>query len=211
MSDNRRQLVLDERDADIALHALKFYMEAKGMELSENTLRLRAKLDDFMGDTPFVRPDGQNIAAILGARGGTIGGASTSDAKKAAAAANGAKGGRPHKPNLYIKFAKEVWHTPDPKLLNQLYIAIGNNTWLPDEVGDEKTGPYVRVYVPEITPALEKLLKNSMNIFEWDDKPFFRLCDEHKTDDCRAITNAEREQVSNCTHVKCGNTAEWIY
>lgn len=211
MSDNKRQLILDERDADIALHALKFYMDAKGMELSGNTLRLRAKLDDFMGDTPFVRPDGQNIAAILGARGGTIGGASTSDAKKAAAAANGAKGGRPHKPNLFIKFCKEVWVTPDPELLNLLYIAIGNNSWLPDESDSDKTGPYVRVYVPEITTKLKKHLSKSLNVFEWDERPFFRLCTQHKNEHCKEISDGERQSVATCMTHHCQNPADWIY
>lgn len=208
MPDEKRQLILDESDADIALHALKFYMNSKGNELGMNTLRLRSKLDDFLGNAPFVRPDGVNIAAILGARGGTIGGASTSDAKKAAAAANGAKGGRPRKPNLYIRFAKCVWTEPDPKLLNELYKLAGTNTWLPDEQENVTQGPYVRMVVPEVSAKLEKLLSNSMNVFEWDEKPIYRVCAEHKNDLCSSLPVAE--SLDACCLI-CNNRAEWVY
>lgn len=208
MSDEERQLKLDVSDAHIALHALKYYMNAKGGELSENTLQLRSKLDNFLGDTPFVMPDGLNIAAILGARGGTIGGASTSDAKKAAAAANGAKGGRPRKPNLYIRFAKAVWTEPDPKLLNELYKLAGTNTWLPDEQENVKHGPYVRMVVPEVSAKLEKLLSSSLNVFEWDEKPIYRVCAEHKNELCASLPSAERQDA--CC-LLCGKRAEWVY
>lgn len=211
MPEGKKPLDLDELETSLALHALRFYMNAKGFEISDNTKRLEAKFDAYLSNTTFVVSEVENVFSILGSRGGTKGGASTSDAKRAAAAANGAKGGRPHKPNLFIKFAKEVWKTPDPKLLNQLYIMVGNNSWLPDEVGDETAGPYVRVYVPEITPALEKLLKNSMNVYDWDDKPYFRLCAEHKNEHCRAITKEEKDQVSTCNLGRCSNAAEWIY
>ena len=211
MPETKRPINLDESEASLALHALRFYMNAKGYEVSDNTKRLESKLDDYLSGTTFVVSQVENVASILGARGGTKGGASTSDAKRAAAAANGAKGGRPHKPNLFIKFSKDVWKAPDPALLNQLYLMVGNNSWLPDEVGDEITGPYVRVYVPEITKALEKLLKNSMNVYDWDDKPYFRLCSEHKNEHCRAITKEEKEKVSNCNLGRCVNEAEWIY
>jgi hypothetical protein len=202
-------LHLDEMEVSLALHALRFYMNAKGLEISQNTQDLETKFDDYLRDTTFVVSEVENIASIFGARGGTKGGASTSEAKRAAAATNGAKGGRPHKPNLFIKFTKEVWQKPDPTLLNKLYTLIGNNSWLPDETGEEKTGPYVRAYVPEITPALEKLLSHSMSVLEWDDKPFLRLCDEHKNDLCRVITNDERLRACMC--VSCSAQANWIY
>jgi hypothetical protein len=209
MAHEKRLLNLDEPEASLALHALRFYMNAKGFEISQNTIQLETKLDEFLNETTFVVSEVESVASILGARGGTKGGASTSEAKRAAAAANGAKGGRPHNPNVFIKFAKSVWQEPDPKLLNLLYQSIGNNTWLPDERGDEKQGPYVRVYIPQVTPALEKLLSNSLNVFEWDDKPFLRLCTEHKNEQCKEITNPERLEASSCT--VCGQPAEWIY
>lgn len=204
-------LKLDEMETSLALHALRFYINAKGLEISDNTKRLEAKFDDYLSDTTFVVSEVENVFSILGSRGGTKGGASTSEAKRAAAAANGAKGGRPHKPNLFIKFCKEVWVKPDPELLNKLYIAIGNNAWLPDESDADKTGPYVRVYVPKITPGLEKLLSKSMNVFEWDERPFFRLCTEHKNDYCKTITDEERQSVATCMNHPCTNSADWIY
>lgn len=143
------------------------------------------------------------------AEAGAKGGAARTSAKAAAARANGAKGGRPRKPNLFIKFAKAVWQEPDPNLLNKLYVLVGDNTWLPDEQGEERTGPYVRVYVPQVTSALEKLLTNSMNVFEWDTKPFLRLCKEHKNDLCKEMTEAERLKASSCG--TCGEPADWIY
>lgn len=208
MTDKERQLKLDESDAHIALHALKFYMNAKGYELSSNTLKLRSKLDDFLGESPFVMPEDRNIAAILGARGGSIGGTSTSEAKKAAAAANGAKGGRPRKPNLHIRFAKCVWTEPDPKLLNELYKLAGNNTWLPDEQDNVTQGPYARMIVPEVSAKLEKLLSSSLNVLEWDDKPMYWVCIEHKNELCTALSDAAKDGKSCLT---CGKPAEWIY
>lgn len=202
-------LILDEMETSLALHALRFYMNAKGLEISDNTKRLEAKFDAYLSDTTFVVSEVENVFSILGSRGGTKGGASTSGAKRAAAAANGAKGGRPHKPNLFIKFSKGVWVEPDPTLLNELYKLVGTNTWLPDEQADAKHGPYVRIYVPEISKKLEKLLSHSMNVFEWDDKPFLRQCDEHKNDLCKAITAEEKQSVSHCT--TCGAEANWIY
>jgi hypothetical protein len=209
MPEEKKLLNLDELEASLALHALRFYENAKGCEVSQNTKDLEAKLNDFLSDTSFVVTQVESVASMLGARGGTKGGASTSDAKRAASAANGAKGGRPRKPNLFIKFAKTVWGEPDPTLLNKLYLLVGNNTWLPDESDDVRTGPYVRIHVPEITPALEKLLSNSMNVFEWDDKPFMPLCTEHVKDFCRAITERERQKAGSCSI--CGQRAEWIY
>lgn len=209
MNDDKRELNLDESEASLALHALRFYINAKDDDVSENTKGLEAKLDWYLSGTVFEVTQIESLASILGSRGGTKGGASTSAAKRAAAAANGAKGGRPRNPNLFIKFAKAVWSEPDPVLLNELYTQIGTNSWLPDEQGGEKSGPYVRVYIPEITKKLEKQLNNSMNVFEWDNKPFYRLCDEHKNDLCKSITAAEKARASSCT--TCGAEAKWVY
>ena len=103
MSKEKTPLTLDEMEAALALHALRFYMNAKGYEVSQNSKDLEAKLDDYLNDTTFVIGQVESVASILGARGGTKGGASTSDAKKAAAAAEAAaeparkKPGRPPK------------------------------------------------------------------------------------------------------------------
>jgi hypothetical protein len=48
-------------------------------------------------DRTLYRRGWQDRGAVGGAKGGKIGGRSTSDAKAAAAKANGAKGGRPRK------------------------------------------------------------------------------------------------------------------
>jgi hypothetical protein len=208
MIEEKRTLNLDELEASLALHALRFYINAKGNEVSSNTERLEAKLDEYLSGTTFVVSQVESVASILGARGGTKGGASTSEAKKAAAAANGAKGGRPRKPNLFIKFSKSVWQEPDPKLLNELYQLVGNNTWLPDERGDETEAPYVRVYVPEVSKRLEKLLSNSLNVWEWDEKGLYRYCMEHANKSCSELPAAEKLK-SACT--TCGNPAVWIY
>ncbi|MBX9695213.1 MAG: hypothetical protein K2Z81_22695 [Cyanobacteria bacterium] len=208
MTDKKRIVNLDEDEASLALHALRFYMNAKGREVSANSEHLEAKLDQFLIGTSFVVTEVESVASILGARGGTKGGVSTSDAKRAAAAANGAKGGRPPKPNLFIKFAKAVWHEPDPKLLNELYTLIGNNTWLPDERGDEKEGPYVRVHVPEVNSRLEKLLSNSLNVFEWDEKGIYRFCNEHAND---AATQLRADDTIGVMCTICSKQAYWIY
>lgn len=208
MTDAKRVVNLDESEASLALHVLRFYMNAKGREVSANSERLEAKLDQFLSSTTFVVEQVESVASILGARGGIKGGASTSDAKRAASAANGAKGGRPPRPNLCIKFAKAVWHEPDPKLLNELYQLIGNNTWLPDEVGDEREGPYVRVHVPEVSPRLQKLLTNSLNVFEWDEKGLYRFCTEHVNNAAFQLRAAESAEAT-CS--VCGNQAHWIY
>lgn len=208
MPETKKPLNLDEMEASLALHALRFYMNAKGNEVSSNTERLEAKLDDYLSGTTFVVQRVENVASILGARGGTKGGASTSAAKKAAAALNGAKGGRPPKPNLYIKFSKTVWQEPDPKLLNELYTLIGNNTWLPDEHDDTTEGPYVRVHVPEVSARLEKLLSNSLNVWEWDEKGLYRFCMEHTNNSSYELPAAEKLE-SACT--VCGKPAIWIY
>lgn len=209
MNDDKRELNLDEPEASLALHALRFYMNAKGNEVSGNTERLEAKLDKYLSGTTFEVTQVESVASILGSRGGAKGGVSTSEAKRAAAAANGAKGGRPRSPNLFIKFAKAVWYEPDPVLLNELYVLLGTNSWLPDEQGGEKSGPYVRVYVPEISKKLKKQLSNSMNVYEWDEKPFYRLCDEHKNEQAKLMTAAEKERMSACT--TCGAEAKWIF
>ena len=116
MTAEKQPLELDENEASLALHALRFYMNAKGDEISSNTERLEARFQDYLNGTEFVVKQVESVASLLGARGGTKGGASTSAAKKAAAAANGAKGGRPPRPNLCIKFSKSVWEQPDPIL-----------------------------------------------------------------------------------------------
>lgn len=208
MQKERMPLVLDEMEASLALHALRFYMNAKGFEVSNNTKELETKLDGFLNGTCFVVSQVESPASLLGARGGTKGGASTSEAKKAAAAANGAKGGRPPKPNLFIKFSKAVWQEPDPKLLNELYQLIGNNAWLPDERGDEKEGPYVRVHVPEVSNRLEKLLSNSLNVFEWDEKGLYRFCPEHVNNAAMQMRAADSADAKCIT---CGKQAHFIY
>jgi len=208
MSKEKTPLVLDEMEASLALHALRFYMNAKGFEVSNNTKELETKLDGFLNGTRFVVSQVESPASLLGARGGTKGGASTSEAKKAAAATNGAKGGRPPKPNLFIKFSKAVWQEPDPKLLNELYQLIGNNAWLPDERGDEKEGPYVRVHVPEVSGGLEKLLSNSLNVFEWDEKGLYRFCPEHVNNAAMQMRAADSADAKCIT---CGKQAHFIY
>lgn len=208
MSNEKEPLKLDEREASLALHALRFYMNAKGREVSANTERLEAKLDQYLSGTTFAATQVESVASILGARGGTKGGASTSEAKKAAAAANGAKGGRPPRPNLCIKFTKSVWQEPDPKLLNALYKLIGNNTWLPDETDDTTEGPYVRVHVPEVSSHLEKLLSNSLNVWEWDEKGLYRYCTEHVVNAANQLRAAES---TNAKCAVCGKQAHWIY
>lgn len=208
MTDEKRVVNLDENEASLALHAVRFYMNAKGREISANTERLEAKLDQFLSGTIFTVTQVESVASILGARGGTKGGASTSEAKRAAAAANGAKGGRPPKPNLFIKFSKSVWYEPDPKLLNELYQLIGNNTWLPDEGADEKEGPYVRVHVPEVNARLEKLLSNSLNVFEWDEQGLYRFCMEHVNN---AAVQLRAAKTADAKCITCGKQAHWIY
>ena len=207
MPEEERQLKVDQVEASLALHALRFYINAKGLEVSDNTRRLENKLDSFVSDT-FVATQVESVASLLGARGGAKGGTSTSDAKKAAAAANGAKGGRPRKPNLYIRFSKSVWTEPDPKLLNELYKLAGTNTWLPDEQENVNQGPYVRMVVPEVRKKLEKLLSSSLNVFEWDEKPHYWVCAEHKNELCSALTTAEKQDA---VCLICRQQAEWVY
>jgi len=185
-------------------------MNAKGAEVSLNLRRLEAKLDDYLGgtiSTVTVR-EVENVASILGARGGAKGGTSTSEAKRTAAAVNGAKGGRPPRPNLCIKFTKSVWQEPDPKLLNELCKLVGTNTWLPDEDGKETEGPYVRVHVSEVSTRLEKLLSNSLSVWEWDHRGIYRFCREHTIDSSYELPAAEKHK-SACT--VCGEPADWIY
>jgi len=201
-------LELDESETSLALHALRFYISAKGHEVSLNTRRLESKFEDYLSETTFVVTEIENVASILGARGGSIGGASTSEAKRAAAAANGAKGGRPHKPNLFIKFAKSVWLEPDPVILNELYKLAETNTWLPDERGDETEGPYVSIYVPEVNKRLEKLLSNSLNVWEWDHVGLYRFCEKHKNDLCTELRDS-RKNTATCQ--TCDQPAEWSY
>jgi len=209
MSDGKDQLKLDEPEASLALHALRFYISAKGNEVSENTRQLETKLDEYLTGTSFVLEQVESVASIFGARGGTKGGASTSEAKRAAAAANGAKGGRPRKPNLFIRFHRSVWEEPDPKLQKKLSTLFGDYSWLPEQKDGETQGPYVRMHVPEVSSALEKLLSYSMNVIEWDEKPFLRVCDAHKNDQCRGITDEERNKASMCNY--CRQPANWIY
>lgn len=209
MPEKKSPLQLGIDEVALALHALRFYMNAKGEGgISSNTRGLEAKLDGYLDGITFVVTQVESPASILGARGGTKGGASTSEAKRAAAAANGAKGGRPPRPNLCIKFSKSVWDQPDPKLLNELYKLIGNNTWLPDEREGVTEGPYVRVHVPEVKPSLEKLLENSLNVWEWDEKELYRFCTEHVNNQAAQMRVAEME---GATCGVCGKQAHWIY
>jgi hypothetical protein len=122
----------------------------------------------------------ESVASITGARGGTKGGASTSEAKKASAAENGAKGGRPRKPNLFVRFHASFWDEPDPKLIKKLNILAGHTDWQPDQPEGQTHGPYVRMCVPDVSDYLANLLSNSMNVIAWDEKPFLTVCDYTK-------------------------------
>lgn len=208
MTDKKKPLELDQNEASLALYALRFYKSAKRGEVGADTLNLEGKLDEYLEGTNFIVTQVENVASVLGARGGAKGGASTSDAKRAAAAANGSRGGRPHKPNLFIKFTKAVWQEPDPKLLNELYRLAGTNTWLPDEVGQETEGPYVRMYVPELTEKLKTMLRNSMNVWEWDNQGLYRYCEKHANKSAKALTAGTRAEAI-CTI--CSNPALFIY
>jgi hypothetical protein len=163
MTYDRAPLILNEMEASLALHALRFYKNAKGYEVSQNTIDLESKLDGYLTGTTFVVSQvEENPASILGARGGIKGGASKSEAKRAAAAANGAKGGRPRKPNLFIRFHRSVWEEPDPKLQKALALAADSYSWLPEQ-GDRNTaGPHVRMYVSSLPVSLVELLSNSL-------------------------------------------------
>ncbi|MBK9279291.1 MAG: hypothetical protein IPM93_14105 [Candidatus Obscuribacter sp.] len=85
---------------------------------------------------------------------------------------------------------------------------IGNNTWLPDEQGGEKEGPYVRVHVPEGSKHLEKMLSNSMNVFEWDEKGLYRYCPEHVINAAAQMRAAESVGMTCLT---CGKQAHFVY
>ena len=208
MPEEKSPLILDEMETSLALHALRFYINAKGAEVSNNTRELETKFEDFLNGTTFTVSHVESAASIMGSRGGIKGGASTSDAKKAAAAANGAKGGRPRKPNLFIRFHRSVWEEPDPKLLKKLSILAGDYSWLPDQPDGEAFGPYVQMHVDAISDHLNNLLSQSMNVIEWDEKPFLRLCDTHKMESCREISEAEKSKASGCSY--CRESAQWI-
>lgn len=201
-------VVLDEMEASLALHALRFYMNAKGFEVSNNTKELESKLDGYLNGTTFIVSQVESAAKILGSRGGTKGGASTSEAKKAGAAANGAKGGCHRKPNLFIRFHRSVWEEPDPKLLKKLSTLVGGYSWLPDQKDGDIHGPYVRMHVPAVSDHLSNLLSHSMNVIEWDEKPFLRLCDTHKVEHCREITDDEKRVAGGCRY--CKEAAVWV-
>ncbi len=208
MPEEKSPLILNESETSLALYALRFYINAKGAEVSNNTKELEHKLKDFLDNTTFVVSQVESAASIMGSRGGIKGGASTSDAKKAAAAANGAKGGRPRKPNLFIRFHRSVWEEPDPKLLKKLSILAGDYSWLPDQPDGEAFGPYVRMHVAAISDHLSNLLSHSMNVIEWDEKSFLRLCDTHKLESCREINEAEKSEAPGCSY--CRESARWI-
>ncbi|MBA4026822.1 MAG: hypothetical protein C0473_01130 [Cyanobacteria bacterium DS3.002] len=82
------------------------------------------------------------------------------------------------------------------------------NIWLPDEQENMTQGPYVRMIVHEVSAKLDKLLSRSMNVFEWDKKPIYRVCAEHKNDLCFSLPLAERQDA--CCLI-CSKRAEWVY
>ena len=55
---------------------------------------------------------------------------------------------------------------------------------------------------------LEKLLSNSLNVWEWDEKGLYRYCMEHANTSCLELP-ADEKLKSACT--TCGNPAVWIY
>ena len=201
---------LDDSEASLALHALRFYMNIKGNEISDNTRRLEAKLNNFLDGTTFVVTTVESAASILGSRGGTKGGASTSDAKRVAAAANGSKGGRPHNPNLFIRFSKGVWNDPDLELLGALERLSGTTKWLTAESGDELEGPYARIYVEHLTEKLKKQLGSSLNVWEWDEQGFYTVCQDHANDNCKKLPGSNKE-TPNCLVPGCNKPAVLVY
>jgi hypothetical protein len=207
---DERSVTLNEREASLALHALRFYINAKGNEISSNTTKLETKLDRFLDGTEFVVTNVETVASIFASRGGIKGGASTSDAKRAAAAANGAKGGRPKNPNLFIRFSKSVWHEPDLKLLDELETLTGTTSWLPQERGDERQGPYVRIHVEQVTERIKKLLSNSLNVFEWDERGVYRFCMKHANNQSKELPASEKGQIT-CHAEGCGEPSMWMY
>lgn len=201
---------LDDLEASLALHALRFYKNAKGFEVSQNTLDLEKKLSELVEGSRYVVDVVESPASMLGARGGLKGGTSTSDAKRAAAAANGSKGGRPRNPNLFVKFSKSVWSEPDAKLLEALAKASGSQKWLPQERKEDLEGPYVRLVVDRVTEKLESLLRNSLNVWEWDEKPFYNVCNEHGNNFCKPIVGND-EGRKGCLFPHCKNVATLVY
>jgi hypothetical protein len=208
MSNEKMPLVLDEMEASLALHALRFYINAKGYEVSHSTTELESKLDAFLNGTTFVVSQVESVASLLGARGGTKGGASTSEEKKAAAVANGAKGGRPRKPNLFIRFHASFWNEPDPKLMNRLNILSGRTDWQPEQPEGQTHGPYVRMYVDYISDHLSNLLSTSMNVISWDNKPFLAVCDEHKMEPSTKLAEDIIELGNRCDY--CPRPSRWV-
>ncbi|HEY9757688.1 MAG TPA: hypothetical protein V6C97_21140 [Oculatellaceae cyanobacterium] len=130
---------------------------------------------EYEGNTLFSRGYStfeKAVLAAVGSGGGAKGGSATTAAKRESSAANGAKGGRPPKPNLYIKFQRAVLQTTDSYesdllLKNLVFETNGNTSWFPTD------GPslYVRLHLKNgISARLQKMLSNSQLIWEWDDK-----------------------------------------
>jgi len=111
---------------------------------------------------------------------------------------------------LLIKVSKEVWREPDLKLLLELEELTGTTKWLPHERGNELEGPYVRVYVEQVSGKLKKLLGSSLNVWEWDEKEFYRLCTDHANNQCKELP-ADEKSVANCMEPGCQKPASWIY
>ena len=71
------------------------------------------------------------------------------------------------KRTLTIKFCKDFWRDPDLTLILALNEAAGTDSWIPEEKGDEKTGPECTLSVSKVDSELKDLLSNSFNVWEW--------------------------------------------
>lgn len=116
----------------------------------------------------------------------------------------------PPAPNLFIQFTKEVWTEPDLKLLAQLSKRCAESKWLPRERKEALEGPYVRLLVDKIPPQLERLLRNSHNVWEWDREPFYTVCRDHGNNFCKPIKD-ERDAFAICLDPRCKDFATLVY